>query len=446
MQIPQLTGLFDYKPYEAPANATENNLSTIAALADPAGTLERLQAEKVAAMAADLKLDGIDSLYRQHALDAINGWNQSNLQQLKQNDKLSRLTLSGPQKIESDRKYRELLTGLNAMRDMSSDYKKTIEQAHKDVNDEILTPEDYHRFEDEFNTKLNAAKSIEDLPYAHAVYNNFLYKNPQIRNLRRDKEFNDQMFGLYKQWNYTEGGQPTRSEKNVRDNIENSFPSGSQQWVALDNMLQARNFYPPSAQTEEQRKQFLTVASKSGWNPKELSQQHTSIYNNFGGKDKINPVVQQKNGETYYDFSWVSDINDIYGPYKGRYTTVKVGPDGKSYVYMTQVVNAKGEPVVFDENLTLEQQKMGAKSDPNKAGGIWLPYNEKVEAALQGNNVITANIGGKKGWYTAPGEQVESPHKPGTYYYNGKPYSYDDLINAGVDVKAAIKAKVVTVK
>lgn len=406
---PDFAAMFAPPVYTPPKDATENNLSSIAALQDPTGTLQRMQAEKVIGAMADLKTDGIDNIYRQRALDAINGFQQFATGLYGKNTGLNRLTLDGQQQLEQTQKARETLTDLNALRGLSADYRKTIDEAAQDFKSGTITREDYNRFVTELDGLTSGAKSIGDLPMAHAVYNRFLMNKPEAYNLKKETEFANQMFGLYKQWNYTEGGTMGRNPQNVRRNIDNTFPPGSQQWAILDSELSTRNFYPPSAVTEDQRREFLTKASISGYNPKEVGQSNSfNINNQYGGKDKINPVTENKDGYTYHNFSWV-DAKDIYGQYRGTYETVRVAPDGTAEVFLSQVVNNEGKPLDTSQDLPLTLRDAGAKADPNKAGGVWLPYTKSVDAALQGNNIITAGIGGKKAGYTPPGEKVSGP-------------------------------------
>ena len=298
---PDFAAMFAPPVYTPPKDATENNLSSIAALQDPTGTLQRMQAEKVIGAMADLKTDGIDNIYRQRALDAINGFQQFATGLYGKNTGLNRLTLDGQQQLEQTQKARETLTDLNALRGLSADYRKTIDEAAQDFKSGTITREDYNRFVTELDGLTSGAKSIGDLPMAHAVYNRFLMNKPEAYNLKKETEFANQMFGLYKQWNYTEGGTMGRNPQNVRRNIDNTLPPGSQQWAILDSELSTRNFYPPSAVTEDQRREFLTKASISGYNPKEVGQS-TSIYNNYGVKNPVMANYTKEGNKTVWDF------------------------------------------------------------------------------------------------------------------------------------------------
>jgi len=281
MQIPTLGGLFDPVPYKAPEDAIERNLRTLGALQDPRGTLETLQSDKVIKQMADLKTEGIGNLYSEKALQAIKGFQDYSMSLYKSRKGFNRLTLSAEQQLDEKNKYRDLLFDINALKELTKTYNETMQEVARDVRAGIMTPENYREFEKLLDEKIASAKTIRDQPDARAVYNNFLTEKPEIMTLKKQTEFAATMFGLYKQWNYTEGGTKGRDPVAVRQNIENSHPSGSQDWAILDSELTARNFYPAGIATEDQKKGFLTQASISGYNPSE-GRVRTNIYNEYG--------------------------------------------------------------------------------------------------------------------------------------------------------------------
>lgn len=181
LNIPELTGLFEPQPYKPPVNALENNLSTVAALQDPSGTLERMQAELVAKATADIKLDDVDYKYKQLALDSLANYQKKRMDMLRSNKKFNRLDFGAEQLLDDEKNYKDMILGINQMKSLTEDYKKTLTQVHNDVAKGIITAEDYKQFEDQYNTMLNSAvekKSIGDLPIPHAVYNNYLAGKP----------------------------------------------------------------------------------------------------------------------------------------------------------------------------------------------------------------------------------------------------------------------------
>lgn len=443
--VPRLTGLYQPPPeYREPANATENNLATISAMADPSGTLERLQAEKVARSMADVKLDGIDNLYRNHAMGAINDYQQFSTNQYKQNKGLNRLNLTGQQTIEQDRKYKELITGINALKDMSADYKATLTQAGRDIGDKI-TPEDYKAFEDELTAKMNSAKSIGDLPMAHAVYNNFLAKMPYdwekmnkdlaagigtpkvVKNV--DKEGNERYD--------TEKFDPTPIAINLYQN-NNRYRKFWRDQAGGDDVLGMKLNIDNAVDKYGIKNRKWGGTIKTGGN---------TYVNAAGVKPKYNPRVIKKDGYTYYNFS-AKPVPDSYGDVEGKYSDVRVAPDGTAEVFMKQIVNAEGKQVEINTDADVMSlfPDGKAKRDPNKSGGVWLPYNDQVEWALQVNEYNTDDIKARKGEYTEPGEKVGGePAKVKWYKFKRKDGTWQNvtmsaLQDAGIDVKSAIAA------
>ena len=166
--------MFSPMPIVDNPEGNENFIKTIAALQDPSGTLDRLQSEKVIQGMADLKTDGISGLYSQHALDAIDAFRDYSKGLYRSRKGFNRLNLSGQQQLDENKQYKELLTNINYLKELTSGYNATLKQAATDVKDKIMTPEDYHEFEKMLEEKNTGAKSIGDLPNAQALYNQFL--------------------------------------------------------------------------------------------------------------------------------------------------------------------------------------------------------------------------------------------------------------------------------
>lgn len=414
MVIPRLTGLFEPPPeYKAPDSATENNLATISALADPSGTLERLQAEQVARRVAEVKLDGVDNLYRQHALKSLNDYQQFSANQYKQNTGLNRLNLTGEQTLAQDQKYKELLTGINALKDLSGDYKNTLTQAHRDVAAGIITPESYKAFEDELTAKMNSATGIGDLPMAHAVYNNFLAKMPYDWATMA-KELKAGVDGLKPQKSVDKQG-------NERYNVEKADPT-----QVVDNMFdynqKFRKFWldqvdgdPIAARAKANEFAQKYAIDNRTWGGTIKTGGNTYVTNDAGGKNKRKPLKTVKNGVVYHEFGG-KPVKDSYGDFSGEYTTIRENPDGTSEVFLKQVVNAKGEPIDVNNNVSFTiLKKAGAVKDPNKSGGVWLPYNDKVEWSMQANDFDMSDVKANKGDYVAPGDDIDNSNtKPMT--------------------------------
>ena len=330
MTIPQITGLFDPQPYVEPKDATENNIATFAAMQDPAGALAKIQSDQILKSMTGLKLDGITDRNKQLALDAIKGYTDKSKALYNSQSGMNRLTLGANEQLQEDNHFKGLLTDMNSLKEAEQDYKKTMDEAATDFKNGTITAADYAEFSKDIEDRFKNAKKIGDVPLSHAVYNNYLTNKPVVGKLKDQLELNTAMFALYKQWNYTEGGTKKRDPVSVLTNIENSFPTGSAQWASLDNELTKKNFYPAGLTTEAQKKDFLTTASISGYNPKEGSTT-TNNYNQWGIKnEKELPFVVNPDGTKSWPFQG-SSISYTHGPVKGYLFSMTKGTDGKFY-------------------------------------------------------------------------------------------------------------------
>jgi len=170
-RLPSANNLFQPVQTQTDPQAFDKFVQNIAALQDPSGTLERLQAEQVIQKMADIKTEGLVDTYRGMAIDAINDFQKYSVGLYRSRKGFNRLTLDAKQQLDEDKKYRELLTYINGLQQLSKDYNETLKEVGADVKNGIMTPEAYQAFEDEFNTLTKGAKSIGDLPFARAVYN-----------------------------------------------------------------------------------------------------------------------------------------------------------------------------------------------------------------------------------------------------------------------------------
>ena len=178
MNIPELTGLFKPVPYQAPEDADKNNLSTLSAIADPSGTLQKMQADQIAKAMADAKMEGVDGIYKDHALKAIQDFQDKSMKMYKSNKGFNRLNLTGQQMLDQSKNHSELILNMTALKALSEDNKKTLEEVSRDFHEGIINRDDYDKFTREFDDKTKNAKSIGDLPHARAMYNNQLMNKP----------------------------------------------------------------------------------------------------------------------------------------------------------------------------------------------------------------------------------------------------------------------------
>jgi len=179
LHIPTLTGLFEPQPYVPPKDATANNITTIGALQDPSGTLERMQAEQVAKMSANIKMEGIDAKYKGLALDAINDFQNKSLGLYKGNKGFNRLRLDGKQLLQEQSNYNELLTNVNALKQLTADNQQTLETVDRAFIGQAMNKEDYDLFAKKVADAEAKTKTIGDVPNYRAIYNNFLHERPQ---------------------------------------------------------------------------------------------------------------------------------------------------------------------------------------------------------------------------------------------------------------------------
>lgn len=178
IHIPQLTGLFDPVPFKEDPNADQNNLSTIGALQDPQGTLERKQAEQIAKASAGIKMEGIDQKYKGLAIDAIDEFQKKSKSMYAQNKGFNRLKLNAKQLLDEQHNYNELLTNINALKQLTADNRKTLEDVDNAVASGTITREDYDAFEKARLEAEEKTKSIGDIPSYRALLNNYLGSKP----------------------------------------------------------------------------------------------------------------------------------------------------------------------------------------------------------------------------------------------------------------------------
>lgn len=169
---------FIVKAPQATQQGLDNYLGNVAALQDPSGTLQRMQAEQIAKASAAVKTDGITDQFKSYALNAINDYQNKYQQMFGANKGFNRLSLNADQMLEDQKNYKNLLMDVNSLKSLTDDYEKTMERVAGDVMKEVIDPEDYKLFEADLNDRIKNAKNIGDLPSAQNLYNNYLAGRP----------------------------------------------------------------------------------------------------------------------------------------------------------------------------------------------------------------------------------------------------------------------------
>lgn len=455
--IPQLTGLFEPTQYVAPPNADANNLSTIKALSDPSGTLERMQSDQVLKAVANLKLDGIDAKHKQLALDAIEKFKQSNMDMYRGNKGFKRLTLDGKQQLESDGNYRNLLIDLNQLNEVKKDYLKTMEEANTDFKNKTITPEMYKAFQTKLEEQYDKATSISDIPLPHAVYNNFLMNAPQVNKGGQ---------GIYKTpelWADARnkpqlGRTAAQYDPNVmKDQLLLEMSSG--EWQQNTRPMLIANGIIRNGMTPTEEFEAAMQYGRLRFNDREKPQGSASIYNDYGvSHPKMVPFVT--NGDTddpnisgakVWDFKDVP-ISYTKGPVRGSVISVIKGNDGNWYGEFTapNMINVSQDSMF----------SIGAKQVKDQYNNmVWVVPLDASDYGAVKRKGIDLEGGKEEGFDDLKNQRTRSqkskpevaPEKKPTtkdkvYFYNGNAYSFDELDGKGIDVTAAIKAGKITMK
>lgn len=462
------TDQFLYTPPTPDPGGVDRFVKNLAALQDPSGTLARLQAEEVAKATADIKMEDIDAQYQRLALKSLQDYQQNRMNMYKGNKKFSRLKLSGEQILEDQLAYKRMLMDINTLKQTSQENAQTMQEVYKMYASQVLTPEEYSEFEKRRQEADAKATDIGSVPRYRNILNNYLQTKPQRVTADQTKWIYKTPEQLSFVFNKAQVGQtafkPDVSTKQI------GFIIGSPIWNnEIRPMMQKFGIFTPGMDLTAEA-QAMHKYNESQFNPKEYAPSSTNIYNSAGGKDRFKPLEQKVGNITYYDFG-AKPVKDTYDQFSGEYSTIMVEPSGKAWVYMRQVVNSKGEPIDVNDEKVLGSnyfKNTGAKKDPNKNGGVWLPYNDKVKWSLQTNNFDTDGIKATPGTYTpppgqpTPGTTTQSTVLPGyenvwpagknnaRYIYNGYPYSYEEISQAleanGGSVSVAMSNGTVTVE
>lgn len=176
-----------YDPFSAPEpvmfdpQGLENNLQTIQALQDPAGTLKRMQAEKILKGMADLKLDGVNQQMQGHALKQIQDYLDFSKGLYRQQKGLNRLQLNADQQLAENQRYRELLGNINAMKEISADYSSAMGKIRDDFNKNLLDHASFVELSNDLDKRFKEADDIKKMPLPTAVVANY-YKDKGLDN------------------------------------------------------------------------------------------------------------------------------------------------------------------------------------------------------------------------------------------------------------------------
>ena len=139
---PRFDLLFRPQEYTPNPNEDANFIANIGALQDPSGTLARKQAELVAKNMAQVKTDDIRGEFQKFALDEMQRNLDDELGMYKSNKGFNRLSLNADQLLAKQKRDKELVGKVGALRQLSNDYQATMEEVGKDVAKGIITPED----------------------------------------------------------------------------------------------------------------------------------------------------------------------------------------------------------------------------------------------------------------------------------------------------------------
>lgn len=313
MEIPRLIGMFRPAPIVDNPQGNENFINNIQALKNPSGTLNDLQTEQVIKSMAGLKADGLMGKYQEHAINAINAFQDKATKRYMDNKGFNRLSLTPQQLLEQERDYRNLLMDINAGKELTKDYANTYAKAGEDIAKGSLLPEDYTAFHNEMEKMNSESKSINDMPLAHVVYDKYLQHSTKALDANRATK--DQM-----------------ERVKLTDAVLSQINNGMDQQKSWDIDKATRNVdkLPPAIVDQLGGKDKVIEWARDTW-IKQKEPKYTTNVNNWGVKnEKSVPYVNNPDGTKSWPLEDIS-IDISKGPVKGYIVGVTKGTDGKFY-------------------------------------------------------------------------------------------------------------------
>lgn len=459
LNIPELTGLFEPQPYKPPVNALENNLSTVAALQDPSGTLRKMQADQIANATADIKMDEIDAQYKGIALGAINEYQNKRKEMYKGNKGFNRLSLSGEQLLEDQRSYKSLVNDINIMKNVTKENRDTMADVSKMFAAQTITREDYDAFEKERMAADAKAKTIGDIPNYRNILNNYLRTKPV-------------------KWDANTSKSPYKTPEQVADVIlkpqqgktagEYSQATTKQQVQYMyDSPLWNSDIRPMMYQfgvfrmgmSPEQEYRAMLDYSKNRFNDAESRRGGNTTINNLPAWEKNwQPKYRIIDGELTFNAKPTDGIvmTDQFNGLQGKVSPGDLFIPKKTFTkngqrYVQGVTVAKGQFKVGKDATGNDyiESSTGATYTP-----VTVPMDDNMQTVIESNyfkpnqeGYPDQTVWGKLNSSTKRGVEAKDPsHTVRKYEYDGELYSYQELIEAGVDVAKQMNDGTVKVK
>jgi len=464
INIPLPTGnQFKPAPQQTNPDATQNFISNIGALQDPQGTLERKQSERVIQAMADLKTEGIADLYSEHALNAINEFQDYSMGLYKSRKGFNRLTLDAKQQLDENKKYRELLMNVNNLKGLTADYNATLKQAAADVQKQVMTPENYRAFVAELDKMNKDAKSVRDLPMAHAVYNKYLSQYGVDNEWL--KEFDEAMKVPMQQGTKKTTLGKSADGKNI--NILNYDPWGEAIPVIQNNQRIQSGLMKLFAGDEQKVQEF--VQNRYGASGQTMAPNYNTNVFMPGWQKNWQPpytISPDKKDEVIFTQNKIRGIV-LTEPLKdanGKPVVIDGDPVGagdvikpvrmkNGQVYVQVLKRGKYEDFSFGDGTSIFVPSPGETALPVDNP---IPYSGKIVEMLRnqaGKPLGDGNID-PSGYENIGGRPVspQPSYKDKKYVFDGTVYSYEELNNfrgpngERIDIKQAIKEGVIKAK
>lgn len=400
-----------YKPLpkmEAPAL-----MGNLYALTHRQEVLEHKQTDQILNMASQFKTQDLDYELASKAQSEIEDFKSSVADMYAGNKGMARLTLTPAQRLDVSKMEKDLMQSIGWGKQATKYWGDAQKLMASAMQKGTISPDEFSQWSTEWEGKFKDKKTrLADVgnPYLDAV--NYLNSKPQVQEgtLPKDK------LAFFKALNYSQTGE-TSGEYDPNKTV-----SAFDTQLTSTDVSALKNRWGMSNMSDDEFKQWALTGAKENFNPAELRARGGGFqfsFNPAGGKEIYKPTEEVVGNTKYHNISGKAP-SDVYGNYTGKYTAIRENPDGTASVFITQVVDGKGNIMSDkDAGYTSFMKSAGGKTDPNMKGGFWMPYTKSVEGVLQQNNIVTDKIKVKK--YASYTPQGATQKKTG-----GKKLSQDD--------------------
>ena len=398
--------------------------NTMMALQDPAGALSRRQNEQIAETTAGMTLDGLQGDILNAGFRDWDNYKTKYKDYLSSNKGFARLRLDTQQKAEMDREKQKLSANVWWGKKVQQNYIDVLKQARVDAVAGHIDPAELQAFEDKWvDLVKNNKGGLGDLPMPETLYANMVHPKPKVAKPEDlQKELNEYDNKIVTRFSGLRAG--STSPEEVAKGIALEFPSGSVRWEDYKNKCIKDKTVDPSDSDDVAR---MKIATRLSGVIKPKSPPSSVL---FPKEQKEKPKI-----EATQDGSFPMGAYDVKLP-----GTIPITSGGKT-------ANVAGTKEITDISPDPQTGKLVITYNATYKRGTHTKTKADVREELTPDIITKLE---KQGYDVSELRETykkslqATPNTIKKYLYNGKPYSYDELDNAGVDVKKAIKENKIT--